>query len=116
VRSALGLLILVACSRSEPSERDLVAGAQDETRKFFALGEAGDCERLAPMLQRPQSCEGLVRQFRETHVHLSKIEGAKLDGRDKHVVLVTVEAVAPERTHRWIVQAKWTAGGWKFAL
>lgn len=116
MHGALALLLLVACARSEPSERELVAAAQDETRKFFALGEAGDCDRLAQMMQRPATCEGLVHQFRETRVHLSKIAGAKLDGRDKHMVLVTVEAVAPERTHQWIVRAKWTPDGWKLAL
>jgi len=67
-------------------------------------------------MQRPALCEDLVRQLRETHAHLSKIEDAKLDGRDKRVVLVSVEATAPEHVHHWIVRARWTAEGWKLAL
>jgi hypothetical protein len=116
VRHALALFVLVACARSTPSEHELVSAAQDETRVFFALGEGGDCGKLAPKLQRPNECEDLVRQFRETRTHLTKIEGAKLDGRDKQTVLVSVEASAPERVHHWIVRAKWTPEGWRFAL
>lgn len=108
--------MLAACARSEPSERELLSGAQDATRTFFALGEGGDCKQLAPMLQRPATCDDLVRQFRDTHAHLSQVLGAKIDGRDKHMVLVSVDATAPEHVHHWIVRAKWTSSGWKLAL
>jgi hypothetical protein len=116
VRIVVALVFVAACSRSTPSESELLAEAQDQTRTFFALGEGGDCERLAGMMQRPNDCKGVVQQFRETHAHLTKIESVKLDGRDKHVVLVSVEATAPEHVHHWIVRAKWTADGWKLAL
>ena len=116
MRTAVALIVLAACARSGPSERELVSAGQDATRTFFALGEAGDCSQLAHMLQRPSTCEELVAQFRETHAHLSKIEGAKLDGRDKQLVLVSVVATAPEHIHHWIVRAKWTPDGWKLAL
>ena len=116
MRTALALFIFAACARSTPSEHELVSESQDETRTFFALGEAGDCGKLGPKLERPGECENLVRQFRETHVHLAKIEGAKVDGRDKHVVLVSVEAQSPEKIHHWIVRARWTPEGWRFAL
>ena len=116
MRFASALVVLVACTRSAPSERELIASAQDETRRFFALGEGGDCTQLARMMQRPAQCENLVRQFRETRAHLTKIESAQLDGRDKHVVLVRVEATATDRVHQWIVRARWTEDGWKLAL
>jgi hypothetical protein len=116
VRFVPALIVVLACKSSQPSERELIADAQDQTRTFFALGEGGDCERLAGMMLRPAGCAELVKQFKDTHAHLSKIEGAKLDGRDKETVLVSVEATAPEHVHHWIVRAKWTTEGWKLAL
>ena len=106
----------VGCARSEPSERELLSVAQDATRTFFAQAEACDCHQLAPMLQRPKTCDGLVQQFQETHTHLSKIVGAKLDGRDKHMVLVNVDATGEHEVYHWIVRATWTPEKWKFAL
>ncbi len=109
--------MIAACSRSgAPSEDSLVSDAQDQTRKFFAFGEGGDCEQLSKLMQRPETCPELVRQFVETRTHLSKITGAKLDGRDKETVLVSVEAQEKATTHLWIVRAKWTKDGWKLAL
>lgn len=116
MRTALALLLFTACARSAPSEHELVSAAQDATRTFFALGEAGDCAKLGSMMQRPSDCERLVQQFRETRVHLTKIAGSKLDGRDKQVVLVSVDATAPDKVHHWIVRAKWTPEGWKLSL
>lgn len=116
MRFTIPLLILLACCRSEPSDSELLSAGQDATRTFFAQAEGGDCHQLASMLQRPQSCDGLVQQFRETHTHLSKIDGATLDGRDKHMVLVTVEASGESKAYHWIVRAKWTPNGWKLAL
>jgi hypothetical protein len=116
VRFTIPLLILVGCARSEPSERELLSAGQDATRTFFAQAEAGDCSQLSGMLQRPQACDGLVKQFRETHTHLSKILGAKIDGRDKHTVLVNVEASGEQQVFHWIVRATWTPEKWKFAL
>ena len=109
-------MMLTACARSTPSGHELVSEAQDQTRTFFALGESGNCDKLAPMLQRPDTCKDLTRQFLETHTHLTKIVSAKLDGRDKETVLVSVEAQEKAITHQWIVRAKWTKQGWKFAL
>lgn len=108
--------MLTACARSIPGERELVSEAQDQTRTFFALGESGNCDKLAPMLQRPETCKELARQFLETHTHLKKIVSSKLDGRDKDTVLVSVEAQEKAVIHSWIVRAKWTKQGWKFAL
>lgn len=68
------------------------------------------------MMQHPDTCELLVRQFIETKTHLSKIIDAKLDGRDPHMVLVNIEALEEAKIHRWIVRAKWTKQGWKLAL
>lgn len=116
MRFTITLLILASCARSEPGERELLSAAEDATRTFFAHGEAGDCGELAPMLQRPSTCESLVSQFKETHVHLSKIESAKIDGRDKHMALVSVEAAGPTQVYHWIVRATWTPNGWKLAL
>lgn len=116
MRTVLALVVVAACARSTPSEPELLSAAQNETRRFFAIGESGDCDELSALMQRPGDCQNLVHQFKESHVHLTKIEGAKLDGRDKHVVLVSVQAQSPERVHQWIVRAKWTREGWKLAL
>lgn len=110
------LLIATACARSAPSEHELVSEAQDQTRRFFALGEGGDCEQLTKLMQRPETCAALVQQFLETRTHLKTIADAKLDGRDKDTVLVSVEALEKDKVHRWIVRAKWTKEGWKLAL
>lgn len=112
----LALVVLVACARSTPSEHELVSEAQDQTRKFFAYGEGGDCKQLAKMMQQPDTCETLVRQFIETKTHLSRVIDAKRDGRDPQMVLVNVEAQEGTKLHRWIVRAKWTKQGWKLAL
>ncbi len=58
----------------------------------------------------------LVKQFVETRTHLTSIDNAKLDGRDKETVLVNVQAQEKATVHHWIVRAKWTADGWKLAL
>lgn len=116
MRAALVLILLTACARSTPSGHELVSEAQDQTRTFFALGESGNCDKLAGMLQRPETCKDLARQFLETHTHLTKIVSAKLDGRDKETVLVSVEAQEKATVHEWIVRAKWTKQGWKLAL
>ncbi|MGE5185213.1 MAG: hypothetical protein ACM31C_24255 [Acidobacteriota bacterium] len=116
MRLACALVLLAACARSTPSERELVAGAQDETRRFFALAEGGDCDHLEAMMQLPAQCHNMVREFLDTHAHLLAIDEAELDGRDKHVVLVTVKAQTTKELRRWIVRAKWTAGGWRLAL
>lgn len=117
LRPTLALLVIAACSRSgAPSEDELVSDAQDQTRKFFAHGEGGDCDQLSKLMQRPETCAALVKQFLETRTHLTKISGAKLDGRDKDTVLVTVEAQEKDTIHHWIVRAKWTKEGWKLAL
>ena len=110
------LLLVAACKRGEPTTDELLADAQDQTRRFFALAEGGDCAALAELLPRPDTCEGLVLQMRETKTHLESIEGAKIDGRDPHLVLVNVKAQATKHTHRWIVHAKWTPDGWKVSL
>lgn len=110
------LLITAACARSAPSEHELVSDAQDQTRKFFALGEGGDCDQLTKLMQRPETCASLVKQFLETRTHLTKIVEAKVDGRDKETVLVSVEAQEAKTVHHWIVRAKWTKEGWKLAL
>jgi len=110
------IAVAAACKRGEPTTDELLAGAQDQTRRFFALAEGGDCAALAELLPRPETCEGLVLQMRETKTHLTAIEGAKLDGRDRHLVLVNVTAQATKHTHRWIIHAKWTPGGWKVSL
>ena len=114
--SLAALLVITACARSTPGEHELVSEAQDETRTFFALGEAGNCDKLAAMMQRPETCKDLTRQFLESHTHLTKVVSAKLDGRDKETVLVSVEAQEKTTVHEWIVRAKWTKQGWKFAL
>ena len=113
---ARALILLAACGSSAPSERELLAEAQDETRRFFALAEGSDCEQLKPLMQRPETCANLVRQFKETRAHLTRIDEAKLDGRDKTIVLVMVQAQEAEAVHHWIVRAKWTPKGWKLAL
>ena len=116
MRLAVALIVLGACARSTPSERDLLSEAQDETRRFFALAEGFDCGELGKLMQKPETCENLVRQFKETHAHLTQIDEAKLDGRDKKTVLVMVQAQAETTVHHWIVRAKWTSDGWKLAL
>lgn len=116
MRTVTLLLLLAACTRSGPSEHELLSDGQDQTRAFFALGESGDCSQLAPMMQQPAMCEKLVQQFRDTHAHLDKIQGAKIDGRDKHMVLVNVDATSPGHVYHWIVRATWTPQGWKLAL
>ena len=116
MRLASALIVVAACARSTPSERELVAGAQDETRKFFALAEGADCDHLAPMMQLPERCKDMVQEFQETHAHLLSIDEAKLDGRDKHVVLVAVQAQTTKELRHWIVRAKWTTDGWRLAL
>ena len=110
------IALVAACKRGEPSADQLVKDAQDQTRRFFALAEGGDCAALGEMLVRPASCEGLVHQMRETNTHLTSIESAKIDGRDPHLVLVTVMTQATKHAHSWIVQAKWTPDGWKVSL
>jgi hypothetical protein len=116
LRVAFALIVVAACARTTPSERELVAGAQDETRRFFALAEGGDCDHLEQMMQLPAHCKDMVHEFAETHAHLLAIDEAKLDGRDKHVVLVTVQAQTTKELRHWIVRAKWTADGWRLAL
>jgi hypothetical protein len=116
VRFAVSILFLGACARSTPSERVLVSEAQDETRRFFALAEGSDCGELGKLMLKPESCESLVKQFKDTHAHLTQIDEAKLDGRDKQMVLVMVQAQAETTVHHWIVRAKWTSKGWKLAL
>jgi hypothetical protein len=118
VRSLLlaTIALAAACTRGGPGADQLIADAQDQTRRFFALAEGGDCAALGELLARPASCEGLVHQMRETRTHLTAIEGAKLDGRDPHLVLVTVKTQAAKHAHSWIVQAKWTPDGWKVSL
>ena len=116
MRLAATLVLIAACTRSTPSDGELVAGAQDETRHFFALAEGGDCGHLEPMMQLPAQCKDMVREFQETHAHLLAIEDAKLDGRDKHIVLVSVQAQTTKELRHWIVRAKWTPDGWRLAL
>lgn len=116
MRLAIAAVLLAACSHSPPSESELLASAQDETRQFFALAEGGDCGHLQHMMLLPDSCKNMVQQFTETHAHLLAIDGAKLDGRDKHVVLVEVQAQTTKELRHWIVRAKWTADGWRLAL
>ena len=110
------LALAAACKRGEPAADELIAEAKDQTRRFFALAEGGDCAELAELLPRPATCEGLVLQMRETKTHLTSVDGAKIDGRDRHLVLVNVTAQATKHTHRWIVHAKWTPDGWKVSL
>jgi len=109
-------LLLTACARSTPGEHELVSDAQDQARKFFALGEGGDCDQLSKLMQHPETCQQIVKQFIDTHTHLLGVTGAKLDGRDKDTVLVTVDAQEKAIVHHWIVRAKWTKEGWKLAL
>jgi hypothetical protein len=116
LRLAPALVLIAACARSAPSESDLVAAAQDETRQFFALAEGGDCDHLEHRMQLPALCKNMVHEFAETHAHLLSIDEAKLDGRDKHVVLVSVSAQTTKELRHWIVRAKWTADGWRLAL
>lgn len=116
MRLAFAVVVLAACSHSPPSESELVASAQDETRQFFALAEGNDCAHLEHMMLLPASCKDTVHQFQETHAHLLSIDSAKLDGRDKHVVLVDVTAQTTKELRHWIVRAKWTADGWRLAL
>jgi len=116
-RPALVLIVaLAACHRGAPSQEELVAGAQDETRQFFALAESGDCKTLTAQLAHPETCDTMVEEFRQTHTHLRSITGAKLDGRDPEMVLVTVEAPSKKFEHTFIVRVKWTPDGWKVAL
>lgn len=116
-RTALVLVAaLAACHRGAPSQEELLQQAQDETRQFFALAESGDCKALQPQLAHPETCDNMVEEFRHTHTHLKSITGAKLDGRDPQLVLVTVEAPSLKFEHTFIVRAKWTEDGWKVAL
>lgn len=115
-RLALVLVAVSACHRDAPSQEELLRDAQDETRQFFALAEGGDCKALAPRLAHPELCEPMVDEFKKTHTHLASVTGAKIDGRDPHLVLVTVEAPSTKYQHSWIVRVKWTDAGWKVAL
>src|SRR6266542_1405884 len=107
--------MIAACDRSAPDETELLRVAQDETRQFFALLDSSDCSRIAPKMQVPERCEDTLREYRETHSHLSSVLDAKLDGRDKHTVLVTVDVQSTRHLHHWIVRAKWSKDGWKVA-
>ena len=105
-----------ACHRGAPTDDDLVREAQDQTRTFFSLAEGGDCEQLTKLLARPESCHEFVHEMQETHTHLTSIDGARIDGRDPHMVLVSVHAQAGKLAHAWVVHAKWTADGWKVSM
>ena len=110
------LLLVTACARSAPDEAELVRTAQDEARTFFALLESSDCSQIRPMMQFPGRCDDTLHEYRETHSHLSQVVEAKLDGRDKHTVLVTVDVQSTKHEHHWIARVKWTKDGWKVAL
>ncbi len=110
------VVLLAACHHAPPSPEELLREAQDTTRQFFAVAEGGDCAQLAPVLARPAGCAAMVEEFKATHSHLSQIEGVRIDGRDPQVVLVTVKVNSTKHEHTWVVRAKWTADGWRFAL
>jgi hypothetical protein len=93
-----------------------VAAAPDQARRYFALAEGGDCAELEKMLPRPERCKGIVEEMHETRTHLTSVDGTKLDGRDPHLVLVSVTAQAAKLTHHWVVQARWTPDGWKVSM
>lgn len=114
------LLVIVlagaACQRGEPTTDELLREAQDQTRRFFALAEGGDCEQLTKLLARPETCEEFVEEVRETRTRLTSIDNARIDGRDPHLVLVSVRAQAVKLKHSWVVHAKWTKHGWKVSM
>ena len=115
--SCVGCLVLtLGCHHAAPSQDDLLHGAEEATRSFFAVAEQGDCAQIKPLMTHPEACEGMVKEFAETHSHLSSIDTVKVDGRDPQLVLVTVTAQATKRVHTWIVRVKQTPDGWRVAL
>jgi len=115
-RLAIVLVAVSACNHAAPSQEELLRDAPDQTRKFFAMAEGGDCEHLKPLLARPDGCADMVEEFKKSHTHLASVVGAEIDGRDPHVVLVKVDAPSTKFDHTWVLRVKWTEDGWKVSL
>src|SRR5262245_47594606 len=83
------------------------ASVRASVQRFFEAVEAGDCARLQPLLQQPDECENIVRQFQETKTHLVSIDRQQPDGRDAATLMVyTTVAFGKMNDHKWIVRAR----------
>ncbi|GAC1393370.1 MAG: hypothetical protein NVSMB47_00550 [Polyangiales bacterium] len=128
---ALQLLSACNCSKTRgapaPVEDPLpdysggLAPAEDAVKAFFKATETGDCDTLGRLmiLDKPWSkevCDGVIEDFKRNNAHIGRIVESKIDGRDKHVVLVTTIVVYQKESgaeHTWVVRTEWRGGAWK---
>jgi len=112
-------LALSACG-THTAERNELADAQTQVRRFFDAIASGDCPTLGslvPAINEREACAKLLHEWRDDlRIKLIDLPDARRDGRDRGAIIVRATVLRREQQQTMLVRVTHEKGVWQLVL
>ncbi len=102
------------------ADRNELADAQTQVRRFFDAVASGDCPTLGsliPAVGERDACAKLLHEWRDDlRIKLIDLPDARRDGRDRRAIIVRATVLRREQQQTMLVRVTHEQGVWQLVL